>query len=120
MHPALTSPWDRAKNALTRSLFHSDIDDDDSTPLEIYDLGQLTPQCGRKGDALKLFLSLQYYGLEYYEQAIDAAFDRAKRLYDTLKSNNHFEVVTPQPPECLQVCQEGRVWLIAGMLLLQS
>ena len=53
-------------------LFHDDDDahdtdannasDDIDAGAEVYDLADLTPQCGRKGDALKLFLAWHYYG----------------------------------------------------------
>lgn len=89
---------------INHSLFHTDIDEDPDAQVDIYDLGQLTPQCGRRGDALKLFLSIQYYGLDYYEAAIDAAFERARRLHHTLDANPYFKVVTKAPPACLQVC----------------
>lgn len=46
-------------------LFHSDNDDDNESPslsTDVHDLADLTPQCGRRGDILKLALSWTYYG----------------------------------------------------------
>lgn len=103
MSPRLCPRLCHPSAAINASLFHTDLDEDPNAQVDIYDLGQLTPQCGRKGDALKLFLSLQYYGLDYYETAINAAFERAQRLYHTLKANPKFRVVTPSAPQCLQV-----------------
>lgn len=86
------------------SLFHTAASEDPDAPLEIYDLADLTPQCGRRGDSLKLFLSLQYYGVEYYERAVDQAFANADEFYAALESKPEiFKIVSEKPLPCLQV-----------------
>lgn len=84
-------------------LFHSAGGDDDEIP-EIYDLADLTPQCGRKGDSLKFFLSLSYYGLEHYSALVATAFRRASALWELLDQTGEFEMVSSNPTPCLQVC----------------
>jgi glutamate decarboxylase len=71
---------------------------------EVYDLADLTPQCGRKGDALKLFLGWTYYGLEGYARMLETAFDTAEFFYSLLAINPHFVLVSKSPLPCLQVC----------------
>ncbi|ORY22432.1 pyridoxal phosphate-dependent transferase [Naematelia encephala] len=79
-------------------LFHNDPSE------EIYDLADLTPQCGRRGDALKLFLSWSYYGSSGFSTRISSAFARAEELYTLLESDQDFELVSKRPLPCLQVC----------------
>jgi glutamate decarboxylase len=79
-------------------LFHS------SAAEEVYDLADLTPQCGRKGDALKLFLGWSYYGRAGYARQLEHAFDMARYLYDMLTAHPNFVLVSKTPLPCLQVC----------------
>ncbi|EER26342.1 hypothetical protein D8B26_003295 [Coccidioides posadasii str. Silveira] len=69
-----------------------------------WDLGDLTLQCGRRADALKLFLSWMYYGSEGYEQKIDSACSVAEHLSTVVGNNPHLILLTENPPPCLQVC----------------
>ncbi|KAK5125117.1 hypothetical protein LTR85_000792 [Meristemomyces frigidus] len=111
-------------------LFHSNDDDDDDdeagagdkddsavdteTPdahpnqegdaKEIWDLADLTPQCGRRGDSLKLALSWIYYGTAGFGAYIDDAFDTAAHLASLIASKPQFSLVSENPPPCLQVC----------------
>ncbi|KAG9858483.1 PLP-dependent transferase, partial [Aureobasidium melanogenum] len=99
-------------------LFHSNEDEDASiadttahtTPsppkpeAEIWDLADLTPQCGRRGDALKLALSWIYYGSSGFEASIDNAFSAASTLASLVSSNPAFTLVSENPPPCWQVC----------------
>ncbi|TID13946.1 PLP-dependent transferase [Venturia nashicola] len=71
---------------------------------EIYDLADLTPQCGRKGDALKLFLGWTYYGTSGYARQLENAFETAEYFYSLLDADPRFVVVSEQPLPCLQVC----------------
>ncbi|KAK4556528.1 Glutamate decarboxylase 2 [Recurvomyces mirabilis] len=71
---------------------------------EIWDLADLTPQCGRRGDSLKLALSWIYYGSSGLEGQIDAAFDAAAYLAELVSKNEKFTLVSENPPPCLQVC----------------
>ena len=80
------------------SLFHNNDSDD------IYDLADLTPQCGRRGDALKMYLSWQYYGKAGLSDRIKTAYARADELYSILDSSKDIIMVSRQPLPCLQVC----------------
>ena len=80
-------------------LFHNDAEDDD-----VFDLADLTPQCGRKADSFKLWLALQYYGAAHYAQLVERAFANADYLLTKLKANGHFVTISPEPVPCLQVC----------------
>ncbi|KAL2356165.1 glutamate decarboxylase-like protein-like protein 1 [Cryomyces antarcticus] len=80
-------------------LFHSE-----SGGGEVWDIADLTPQCGRKGDSLKLALGWIFYGREGYEKLIDAAFDAAGYLRSLLAENGKFDIVSEEPLPCLQVC----------------
>lgn len=88
-------------------LFHNDDDgDDDGKPgeREIYDLADLTPQCGRRGDSLKLFLGWTYYGTTGYATQLESAFEIAEHFYSLLSTNPNFVLVSKTPLPCLQVC----------------
>lgn len=71
---------------------------------DIYDLADLTPQCGRRGDALKFFLSLQYYGEKHYAAVVERAFATARHLAELVACSPDFVSVSPEPLPCLQVC----------------
>ena len=71
---------------------------------EIFDLADLTPQCGRKGDALKLALSWIYYGQAGLEARIDQGFENSKYLAEVVEANPAFTLVSENPPPCWQVC----------------
>lgn len=80
-------------------LFH---DGNDSG--EIWDLADLTLQCGRRGDSLKLALSWIYYGSSGFEAQIDHAFDIAAYFASEVEKHRDFVLVSENPPPCLQVC----------------
>jgi glutamate decarboxylase len=71
---------------------------------EIYDLAELTPQCGRRADSLKMFLALQYYGQEHFSSLVARGYENAEYLLSLLKSNPNFVAIGPEPLPCLQVC----------------
>jgi len=77
-------------------------DEDDWTPPD--DLADLTLQCGRRGDSLKLFLSWQYYGTSGYASKIENAYSTACYLADLVDKNPDLLLVSTNPPPCLQVC----------------
>jgi glutamate decarboxylase len=87
-------------------LFHTEQEneDDEDEWVEPMDLADLTLQCGRRGDSLKLFLSWQYYGSRYYGDKIDSAYAVAKRLADSVTKERDLVLVSEQVPPCLQVC----------------
>ena len=71
---------------------------------EFWDLADLTPQCGRRGDSLKLALSWVYYGTSGYAAYINHAFEMAEHLATSVASNPKFSLISENPPPCLQVC----------------
>ncbi|ORX39124.1 glutamate decarboxylase [Kockovaella imperatae] len=79
-------------------LFHT------SDSEEIFDLADLTPQCGRRGDALKFFLSWVYYGEEGLSEKIERAFELATRMQEQLSRSENVVMLSTMPPPCLQVC----------------
>ncbi|KAJ2906136.1 glutamate decarboxylase [Zalerion maritima] len=81
-------------------LFHGAGDED----REIWDLADLTLQCGRRGDSLKLALSWIYYGAAGFERQVDNAFEMAGYLAGVLTERRDFVLVSTNPPPCLQVC----------------
>ncbi|KAI9764958.1 MAG: hypothetical protein M1839_005686 [Geoglossum umbratile] len=83
-------------------LFHEACDGDDGG--NVWDLGDLTLQCGRRGDSLKLALSWIYYGAEGYAKQIEHAFEVASYLASLVRQSDDFELVSEDPPPCLQVC----------------
>lgn len=71
---------------------------------EVWDLADLTLQCGRRADSLKLFLSWTYYGSDGYERRIDEATEVATYLATLVANHADFILVSENPPPCLQVC----------------
>ncbi|KAK4192253.1 putative glutamate decarboxylase [Podospora australis] len=71
---------------------------------EVWDLADLTLQCGRRADSLKLALSWIYYGAAGFARQVDGAFAVAAYLADLLSSKKNFCLVSSNPPPCLQVC----------------
>jgi glutamate decarboxylase len=80
---------------------------------EIWDLADLTLQCGRRGDSLKLALSWIYYGSDGFETQVDHAFEIASYFASQISQRHGFFLVSENPPPCLQVCfyfaQGGRL-----------
>ncbi|PGH35514.1 glutamate decarboxylase [[Emmonsia] crescens] len=70
---------------------------------EVWDLGDMTLQCGRRADPLKLFLSWTYYGAEGYERQIDSACDLAAYLATAISDCPNLLLISENPPPCLQV-----------------
>jgi glutamate decarboxylase len=88
-------------------LFHAEDGDeavDEEAYKEIYDLADLTPQCGRRADSLKLFLSLQYYGLDHFSSLIEKGFENAEYLLSLVSRSQNFIPVSQSPLPCWQVC----------------
>ena len=83
----------------------NDNDDDDDDPwTEPHDRGDLTLQCGRRADSLKLFLSWQYYGSSGYAAQLDHAFSIATHLTALVAAHADTVLISQNPPPCLQVC----------------
>ncbi|KAF2000405.1 glutamate decarboxylase-like protein 1 [Amniculicola lignicola CBS 123094] len=120
--------FQRAMTLKAGYLFHTDTDSDLSSttttttsstaPPEvnvnsIFDLADLTPQCGRRSDALKFFLALSYYGTSHYTTLVSRGFASANYLLSLLTSSPHFLAISPDPVPCHQVCfyyaREGKL-----------
>jgi glutamate decarboxylase len=92
-HKALTLP--------AGYLFHNEAG---TKAEDIYDLADITPQCGRKADSLKFFLALQYYGAKHFSQLVANGYENGEYLLSKLKESGHFVTISPEPLPCLQVC----------------
>lgn len=68
------------------------------------DLADMTLQCGRRGDSLKLFMAWQYYGTEGYREKIGNAYAVACHMANLVVKRENFVLVSENPPPCLQVC----------------
>jgi glutamate/tyrosine decarboxylase-like PLP-dependent enzyme len=71
---------------------------------EFWDLADITPQCGRRGDSLKVALAWIYHGSAGFESYVDSAFEQAANLAALVSQNPKFSLVSENPPPCLQVC----------------
>ena len=90
-------------------LFHTSegqptIDSSSADDAEVWDLADLTLQCGRKGDALKMALSWVRYGSEGFSERIDHAFCVAQHLAELVEESTDIVLASTNPPPCLQVC----------------
>lgn len=97
-----------ASNTLPAAyLFHANDDDGGagagSGGGEVYDLADLTLQCGRRGEALKLYLSWVYHGSAGFAKQIDSAFDTAAYLATLISNHPDLVLVGENPPPCCQV-----------------
>lgn len=96
-------------------LFHDSAEQ--GSVADIWDLADLTLQCGRKGDALKLALGWVYYGSAGYGDLVDRSFSVAAHFASLVQRNDHLRLISENPPPCLQVCfsfasraQESEAW----------
>lgn len=103
----------RANTLPAGYLFHGSDDDDDNTEngpkekeeeKEYWDLADLTLQCGRRGESLKLALAWIYYGAAGFEAQINHAFDMAAQFTSLVESAADFVLLSTNPPPCLQIC----------------
>lgn len=86
-------------------LFHNDPDTNESGGAEkVWDLADLTAQCGRRGDSLKLAFTWIYYGTKGLETYVDHGFEVAAHLASLITANPRFTLVSQKPPPSLQVC----------------
>ncbi|KAK8050704.1 hypothetical protein PG994_012434 [Apiospora phragmitis] len=95
------SVFHRANTLPASYLFHGADGSDDG---EVYDLADLTLQCGRRADSLKLALAWIYYGAAGFEKMIDHAFAMAAHMAQLIDAAADFELASSNPPPCLQVC----------------
>ncbi|KAK3985617.1 putative glutamate decarboxylase [Cladorrhinum sp. PSN332] len=104
--PDVDGVFHKANTLPAGYLFHSADDGSaEKKQEEVWDLADLTLQCGRRGDALKLALSWIYYGSEGFKSQVDGAFEVAGYLAGLLsEKRDEFVLVSENPPPCLQVC----------------
>lgn len=92
-----------AANTLPASyLFHGASET--PAPAHIYDLADLTLQCGRRGDSLKLALGWIFHGKDGYAAQVAHAFSMAASLASLVAAHADLVLVSKNPPPCLQVC----------------
>jgi glutamate/tyrosine decarboxylase-like PLP-dependent enzyme len=64
-----------------------------------YDLGQKSLQCGRRADALKLWLAWKFEGDQGFEQRVNQLMKLAMRFARMIKASHHLELLTlPESP----------------------
>lgn len=81
-------------------LFHNTHADD-----SFYDLADGTMGCGRRPDALKLYMSWMYYGSRGYEERINHAYELASYFANKVaQDTRRFKLISSNPPPALQVC----------------
>lgn len=68
-----------------------------------YDIGDKTFVCGRKNDALKLWLTWKGRGKADLTAAVEKAFDMAEYLAELLRDREGFQLVLPKV-QCTNVC----------------
>jgi len=68
-----------------------------------FDTGDKSIQCGRKGDALKLWLFFKIHGMDLIEKRVDAAFEASRYLETAPRKRPGFELVRENLP-CTNVC----------------
>lgn len=90
--------FNKANSTTAGYLFHGNTDED------IWDMADLTLQCGRRGDSLKVALAWLYYGANGFERQIDHAFDMAYYLHKLVQKADNFVTLSSDLPPCLQVC----------------
>ncbi|MFC2164638.1 pyridoxal phosphate-dependent decarboxylase family protein [Acidobacteriota bacterium] len=61
-----------------------------------YDLGPMSLQCGRRVDALKLWLSWKFYGDKGYAERVDRFFDLAGFAEDIIDKTPSLELMAPR------------------------
>ncbi|KAI2471581.1 glutamate decarboxylase [Annulohypoxylon bovei var. microspora] len=92
--------FQRANTLRAGYLFHDKHGEEE----EIWDLADLTLQCGRRGEALNLALAWAYYGDRGFERRVDRAFGTAAHLATLVQESGDFFLLSSNPPPCLQVC----------------
>ncbi len=67
-----------------------------------YDLGKISLQCGRKVDALKLWLSWKCYGTSGYGARIDRLFELTRYVTEYIRDSPDLELLIE--PEFVNIC----------------
>lgn len=90
--------FQQAQSLQAPYLFHNSHDGDN------YDLADGTMGCGRRADALKLYLAWRWYGSKGFGARIDHAFEVTEYLARKIRESEDFTLVSEFPPPCLQTC----------------
>lgn len=61
--------------------------------METLNLGPMSLQCGRRIDAIKVWMAWQFRGRRGMEEQIDRFFDQAQFFADQIRSRPHFELL---------------------------
>jgi len=69
---------------------------------ESVDIGTKSPQCGRKPDVFKLWLSWKRHGRKGFEKRVDHAFSLVEYFTKSIKEHPNFDLVAE--PTSLNVC----------------
>jgi len=69
---------------------------------ESVDIGTKSPQCGRKPDVFKLWLSWKRHGRKGFEKRVDHAFSLVEYFKNRIESHPNMDLVAP--PTSLNVC----------------
>lgn len=72
--------------------------------MDVWDIADLTLQCGRRGDALKMALGWVYYGAEGYAERVDKGYEIATWTASLVENHPDLVLISPNSPSCLQVC----------------
>lgn len=101
-----TKVFQDANSLAAGYLFHSNGPEDDTQDEDDnnFDLADGTMGCGRRADAVKLYLAWQYYGTEGFAERIDHAFEMTAYLANKVANNEHLSLLSVNPPPCLQCC----------------
>lgn len=68
------------------------------------DIGLKTLQCGRVGDALKLYLSWLYYGNKGFQERVVFGLKNARYLANSIKNSDDFILASDGDPKFANVC----------------
>jgi len=93
----------KEKNSLLKNL--TDLNTDyiyHDNEVQEYNLGKQSIQCGRRVDALKVWLAWRFYGDEGYETRINQMFERANYAKKKVEINNKLHLLAE--PQSLTVC----------------
>lgn len=74
-------------------------------PVEsVHDLAQFVPSCGRRPDALKMYMHWRYYGTSGIAEHVEASFAGARRVMQLVKESPVLSIVGEEEPSCAQAC----------------
>ena len=75
--------------------FHDEPRDASPALSDSSDLGEMSLQCGRRIDSIKLWLAWQTRGDDGYEAMVNRYFALAQRFAELIEDRQHFELVRP-------------------------